>query len=219
MQIKILDPSLYSYDDLAPATVGSAGLDLKLARDVMSVFDLYATGLGHSNDLVGTGLAVAIPEGYVGLVVPRSSSGHKHNFRLGNTIGVIDSDYRGEIKLSIGGGDYSLLKRGVTVAQLVVVPYHKVQPQVVEEFTDTTFRGEGGFGSTDKQQCDHCGGDGWEPGHSYDKDWPCGRCDGLGWGCTDPLPEQKLGVLQEFDHETAQLQYEQYALNTKNGGF
>lgn len=204
MQIKILDPSLYFYDDLAPATVGSAGLDLKLARDVMSAFDLYATGLGHSNDLVGTGLAVAIPEGYVGLVVPRSSSGHKHNFRLGNTIGVIDSDYRGEIKLSIGGGDYSLLKRGVTVAQLVVVPYHKVQPQVVEEFTDTTFRGAGGFGSTDNKQT-----------HG-DADWDTSAFYAV---AADPLPEQKLGVLQEFDYETAQLQYEQYVLHTKNGGF
>lgn len=204
MQIKILDPSLYSYDDLAPATVGSAGLDLKLARDVMSAFDLYATGLGHSNDLVGTGLAVAIPEGHVGLVVPRSSSGHKHNFRLGNTVGVIDSDYRGEIKLSIGGGDYSLLKRGVTVAQLVVVPYHKVQPQVVEEFTDTTFRGEGGFGSTDTL----------EHTASFQR-----QIDSDMVGYIGPLPEQKLSVLQEFDHETAQIQYEQYALNTKNGGF
>lgn len=204
MQIKILDPSLYSYDDLAPATVGSAGLDLKLARDVMSAFDLYATGLVHSNDLVGTGLAVAIPEGHVGLVVPRSSSGHKHNFRLGNTVGVIDSDYRGEIKLSIGGGDYSLLKRGVTVAQLVVVPYHKVQPQVVEEFTDTTFRGEGGFGSTDTL----------EHTASFQR-----QIDSDMVGYIGPLPEQKLSVLQEFDHETAQIQYEQYALNTKNGGF
>lgn len=206
MQIKILDPSLYSYDDLAPATVGSAGLDLKLARDVMSAFDLYATGVGHSNDLVGTGLAVAIPEGCVGLVVPRSSSGHKHNFRLGNTVGIIDSDYRGEIKLSIGGGDYSLLKRGVTVAQLVVVPYHKVQPQVVEEFSDTTVRGDGGFGSTDSFS-----------DQDIERRWEQLPLPGI--GSTDPLPEQKLSILQEFDHETAQLQYEEYALSMKNGGF
>lgn len=150
MQVKLIDPSLYSYDDLVPATIGSAGLDLKLARDALSALDLYATGVGLTNDLVGTGIAVAIPEGYVGLVVPRSSSGHKHNFRLGNTIGVIDSDYRGEIKLSIGGGDVSKFKRGVTVAQLVVVPYVKPDVQIVHEFSDTTYRGEGGFGSTDE---------------------------------------------------------------------
>lgn len=185
MQVKLIDPSLYSYDDLVPATIGSAGLDLKLARDVLSAFDLYATGVGLTNDLVGTGLAVAIPEGYVGLVVPRSSAGHKHNLRLANTIGVIDSDYRGEIKLSIGGGDVSKFKRGVTVAQLVVVPYIKPNVQVVHEFSESTFRGEGGFGSTDpvlgpEQLDDELFGDldAYDYDDTYTKPDPEDDCDG-----------------------------------------
>lgn len=266
IEVIICDKELYSPADIAPKTLGSAGLDLKLARDAKSAHQIAAEGGAWPyQDLVPTGLKVRVPTNMVGLIVPRSSAGHKHGFRIGNTIGIIDSDYRGEIMMSIGGGDYGLLKRGATVAQLIMVPYSSFYgATIVDQFSDETERGEGGFGSTDKQKCDHCGGDGWEPGHAYDKDWPCGKCDGLGRGSTDnllvqdfcpnkgncqdggcpihnvthddntkavltascawahstePLPEQKLGVLQEFDHETAQLQYEQYALSTKNGGF
>lgn len=125
-----------SYDP-KPATDGSAGLDL------------YINSI--NGDQIGTGLFVEIPDGYVGLVVPRSSWGIR-GFQLANTVGVIDSDYRGEITLV---RDYhptkGHLKIGVgdKVAQLVVVPcltnVHKCR-----EYTDLTptSRGKGGFGST-----------------------------------------------------------------------
>lgn len=141
MQIKVLDKELYTLDELLPKTVGSAGIDLKITEDIPR----------HSgNLLVGTGIAVAIPEGFVGILAPRSSAGHKKYFRLGNTIGVIDSDFRGEIKLS-NAQTLVEYKRGEAVAQLFVVPiFDWAQASVVEEFSFTTKRGDGGFGSTDK---------------------------------------------------------------------
>ena len=149
MQIKVLDKELYTLDELLPKTVGSAGIDLKLVRDTVSYSDLSKDKQLH--DLVGTGIAVAIPEGFVGLLAPRSSSGHKRGFKLGNTLGVLDSDYRGEIKLSICLNRMNTFKRGETVAQLFVVPvFDWAQASVVEEFSLTTKRGDGGFGSTDK---------------------------------------------------------------------
>ena len=146
--VKILRPDLYTEEDITPATLLSAGLDLKLAEPRAANTQLVAEGMAYPrNDLIGTGLAVAIPPGYVGLLLPRSSAGHKRNFRLANTAGVIDSDYRGEIKLSvpIQCGD---LKEGEVLAQLIVVAcdsYFKV----VDEL-GTTERGDGGFGSTTK---------------------------------------------------------------------
>lgn len=185
IEVIILDKELYTAADIAPKTQGSAGLDLKLTRDAIPAHQMYMQGgEGPYHDLIGTGLKVSIPAGMVGLIVPRSSTGHKHGFRIGNTIGIIDSDYRGEIMMSVGAGDYAKMKRGYCCAQLIVMPYASFHyAAVVEEFSDTTVRGDGGFGST------------------------------------DPLPEQKLGILQEFDHETAQIKYEEYVLATKNGGF
>ena len=149
MQIKILDKELYTLDELLPKTVGSAGIDLKLVRDTVSYSDLSKDKQLH--DLVGTGIAVAIPEGFAGLVIPRSSSGHKRGFALGNGTALIDSDYRGEIKLSVCLRRANSFKRGDSVAQLFVVPvFDWAQASVVEEFSFTTERGDGGFGSTDK---------------------------------------------------------------------
>lgn len=139
MQIKIIDAELYKPEELLPKTQGSAGIDLKLCQTVVAV----------RNHLIGTGIAVAIPEGYVGIVCPRSSAGHKRKFSLGNTIGVIDSDYRGEIKLSVCCPD--MLERGEAVAQLFVVPVMDLsKATIVDNFDSTTDRNEGGFGSTDK---------------------------------------------------------------------
>ena len=146
--VKILRPDLYTEEDITPATLHSAGLDLKLAATPKGALELSSEGKGYPyNDLVGTGLAVAIPPGHVGILLPRSSAGHKRGVRLGNTAGVIDADYRGEIKLSIPAGS-ALVEEGDTVAQLIVVAcdsYFKV----VEELSDTG-RGSGGFGSTDR---------------------------------------------------------------------
>lgn len=163
IEVIVMDKELYTPADIAPKTLGSAGLDLKLTRDAKSAYELDKEGATWPyHDLIGTGLKVRVPTNMVGLIVPRSSAGHKHGFRIGNTIGVIDSDYRGEIMMSIGGGDYGLLKRGATVAQLILVPYSSFYgATIVDKFSDETDRGDGGFGSTDNLLiADSCPGKG-----------------------------------------------------------
>lgn len=158
IEVIIVDKDLYSEDEIAPATAGSAGLDLKLVRNVRNAWDLRLDGEDNLyHDLVPTGLKVRVPANMVGLIVPRSSTGHRDCFRLGNTIGVIDSDYRGEIQISVGGGAMSKMKRGYVAAQLILVPYSSFYgAKVVEEFSDAdtaygqNLRGDGGFGSTDQ---------------------------------------------------------------------
>lgn len=158
IEVIVLDDELYSDYDLQPKTFGSAGLDLKLTRDAKPAAQIAAEGgVWPYYDLIGTGLKVRVPTNMVGLIVPRSSAGHKSGFQLGNTIGVIDSDYRGELMLSIGGGDYGKLKRGAAMAQLILVPYSSFfGAKRVTEFSDAdtaygkNCRGEGGYGSTDE---------------------------------------------------------------------
>lgn len=119
-------------DDLTQGSANAAGLDLK-AHVIEDKF-------------IGTGVYASIPTGWVGLVVPRSSLGLK-GFRLKNTLGVIDSDYRGEIKLAYEGYTPAI---GERVAQLVLVPHFvgSVERMASIEDLDVTDRGEGGFGST-----------------------------------------------------------------------
>ena len=116
------------------ATAGSAGLDLTATS---KEDQLYYTEYG-------TGLAIEIPEGYVGLIYPRSSISKHPCFSLANSVGVIDSDYRGELKCRFRGSYYRV---GDRIAQLVIMPYERTQFEVVDTLTDTT-RGDGGFGST-----------------------------------------------------------------------
>ena len=126
-------------DDLTQGSANAAGLDLRVHSLEQSV--------STSNDgMIGTGIRAAIPTGWVGLVVPRSSLGLK-GFRLKNTLGIIDSDYRGEIKLAYEGYTPEL---GDRVAQLVLLPHYvgAVERMVSIDDLDATDRGEGGFGST-----------------------------------------------------------------------
>lgn len=117
--------------------------------------DLYMPEAGEVGDspvMVKLGFAAAIPPGYVGLLLPRSSVGAKYGLELNNTCGVIDSDYRGEWMASIrtkSGSPFSW-EAGERVLQCVVVACLDVQPKLVEDL-DETKRGEGGFGSTGKQ--------------------------------------------------------------------
>ena len=99
--------------------------------------------------IVGTGVKVAIPEGYVGLLFVRSSLGIKRHLDLANGTGVIDSDYRGEIKVCLRntGPTHQYVKRGDRICQLVIVPVH-LNPWVEVDTLDETERGEGGIGST-----------------------------------------------------------------------
>ena len=119
-------------DDLTQGTVASAGLDL-------SVYSI-------DDEVIGTGIFAEIPLGWVGLVVPRSSIGRK-GFRLKNTLGVIDSDYRGEIKLAYEG---FRPEPGQRVAQLILVPHYvgAVERMASIDDLNNTARGTGGFGST-----------------------------------------------------------------------
>lgn len=98
---------------------------------------------------VHTGVKVEIPEGYFGGVYPRSSTGVKKQLMLANTIGVIDSDYRGEIMVFFYnyGNKEQVIKNGDRLAQLVIQPYQKCEIEIVESLEDTE-RGEEGFGST-----------------------------------------------------------------------
>lgn len=115
---------------------GDAGLDLTAIYAISSEnFIEYRTGI-----------AVEIPEGYVGFVFPRSSVSKKKNFYLKNSVGVIDSGYRGEILLRFNTSD-SRYDAGEKIGQLIILPYPTIQLEEVEELSSTE-RGEGGFGST-----------------------------------------------------------------------
>lgn len=98
---------------------------------------------------IDTGLKVQIPQGYFGAVYPRSSTGVKRKLMLANTIGVIDSDYRGEIMIYFYnyGDEAQIIKNGDRLAQLVIQPYQQFDIEVVD-YLDESDRGEGGFGST-----------------------------------------------------------------------
>ena len=122
--------------------VGDAGLDLRSAVDVE-----VAPG---ERAMVPTGLAVAIPEGHAGLVLPRSGLASKQGLTLANAPGLIDAGYRGEVICAVVNLDPSTpvrIARGDRIAQLVVVAVPEVTPIMVDELPPTT-RGTGGFGST-----------------------------------------------------------------------
>lgn len=117
-------------------------------------FDLYATSKTYDNDgnvVYGCGLAFEIPEGYMGLVFPRSSNANK-SLLLSNSVGVIDAGYRGEVTAKfkrlypISQGEYAI---GERFAQLIVMPIPAVEFEVVEELSESE-RGVGGYGSSGK---------------------------------------------------------------------
>jgi dUTP pyrophosphatase len=121
---------------------GDAGLDLAANADLV-------VGPGE-RAMVATGLAVAVPEGHAGLVLPRSGLASRRGLTLANAPGLIDSGYRGEITIAVVNLDPSEkveIRRGDRIAQLVVVPMGLVEPVEVQELP-SSHRGEGGFGST-----------------------------------------------------------------------
>ncbi|WP_111657734.1 dUTP diphosphatase [Isoalcanivorax indicus] len=145
LQYKILNPKLGNDFPLpAYATDGSAGLDLRAMLDAPQVIEPGQTVL------IPTGLAIHIADpGYAGLILPRSGLGHKHGIVLGNLVGLIDSDYQGELMVSCWnrGHDTFTLAPGERMAQLVIVPVMQVALEQVEDF-DASKRGSGGFGHT-----------------------------------------------------------------------
>ncbi|SFI20594.1 dUTP diphosphatase [Nitrosomonas sp. Nm34] len=145
IDIKILDLRLK--DQLpAYATPGSAGLDLRACTE--SPIQLQP---GEAQ-LIPTGIAIHLNDpGLAAMVLPRSGLGHKHGIVMGNLVGLIDSDYQGQIFVSCWNRGQSafLLNPLERIAQLVIVPVLQAQFNIVENFEPTT-RGEGGFGSTGK---------------------------------------------------------------------
>jgi len=145
IDVKILDPRLH---DTPPhyATPGAAGLDLRACIDAPLEIRPGQT------TLVRTGMAIHLADpGLAAMILPRSGLGHKHGIVLGNLVGLIDSDYQGQLMVSVwnrGQANFTLnpLER---IAQLVVVPVLQVGFNVVDDF-DASHRGEGGFGSTGK---------------------------------------------------------------------
>ncbi len=119
--------------------------------DGAACFDLYADQDGYAGSTVGTGISFEVPAGYVMIVFSRSGHGFNHSTRLANCVGVIDSDYRGEVKVKLvrdDGLDF-IVKRGDRIAQAMIVPYPRVEFTVVDELNETQ-RGINGFGSTGK---------------------------------------------------------------------
>ena len=145
IDVRILDSRLH---DSPPhyATPGSAGLDLRACVDAPLEI---APG---QTTLVRTGMAIHLADpGLAAMILPRSGLGHKHGIVLGNLVGLIDSDYQGELMVSVWnrGQEKFTLNPLERIAQLVVVPVLQVGFNVVEDF-DASARGEGGFGSTGK---------------------------------------------------------------------
>jgi dUTP pyrophosphatase len=128
------------------ATEGSAGMDLRACLD-----DALTLQPGETQ-LIPTGIAIHINDpGLAATILPRSGLGHKHGIVLGNLVGLIDSDYQGQLFISCWnrGSDSFTIEVGDRIAQLVFVPVVQVELNQVESFDDTD-RGEGGFGSSGK---------------------------------------------------------------------
>ncbi len=145
VQLKILDARLgRDYPLPEYATPGAAGLDLR------AMFDAPLTLAPGETVLVPTGLAVhmATPE-LAAVLLPRSGLGHKHGIVLGNLVGLIDSDYQGQVFVSCWnrGSDSFTIQVGERIAQMVFVPVVQVAFQIVDAF-DESARGQGGFGHT-----------------------------------------------------------------------
>ena len=143
VDVKILDARLKEHMP-AYATEGSAGLDLR------AMLDEPLTLAPGETVLIKTGLAIHLADpGYAAMILPRSGLGHKHGIVLGNLVGLIDSDYQGELMVSTWnrGQEPFTIEPLQRLAQLVVVPVVQMQMRVVDEFKASE-RGAAGFGST-----------------------------------------------------------------------
>ena len=145
IQLKILDSRLGNEFPLPHyATDGAAGMDMRACLDAPLVI---APG---ETRLIPTGLAIHIQEpGLAAMLLPRSGLGHKHGIVLGNLVGLIDSDYQGQVFVSCWnrGGETFTMQPGERIAQMVIVPVVHADFEVVEEFAASA-RGAGGFGHT-----------------------------------------------------------------------
>ena len=148
LQYRLLDARLGDPFPLpAYATDGSAGLDLR------AMVEAPLTLNPGDTELLPTGLAIHIGDaGFAGMILPRSGLGHKHGIVLGNLVGLIDSDYQGQLMVSCWnrGNSAFTIEPGERIAQLVIVPVMQVALTQVDDFDDSV-RGEGGFGHSGRQ--------------------------------------------------------------------
>ena len=145
LQVRVLDPRIGREFPLPHyATPGSAGLDLR------ACLDAPLTLAPGQTELVPTGIATHLDDpALAAMLLPRSGLGHKHGIVLGNLVGLIDSDYQGQVMVSCwnrGQASFTIAP-GERIAQLVVVPVVQVEFEIVEQFTESR-RGAGGFGSS-----------------------------------------------------------------------
>jgi len=143
IDLKILDPRIGAQ---LPhyATAGSAGLDLRACLEEARILNPGET------QLIPTGMAIHLADpGYAAVILPRSGLGHKHGVVLGNLVGLIDSDYQGQLMVSVWnrGQEAFTIQPFERIAQMVIIPVVQAKFRLVQEFEES-HRGEGGFGST-----------------------------------------------------------------------
>lgn len=148
IQIKITDPRIGDEFPMPSyATAGSAGIDL-----VACIKERLVIQSGDLATLIDSGLSIHVSDpNYAAMILPRSGMGHKKGLVLGNTIGLIDSDYTGKLMISAWNRNASatiMIEPGERIAQLIFVPICRPKFEFVSEFSAATERGEGGFGST-----------------------------------------------------------------------
>ena len=143
LKVKKLDPR---------AKIPAYGTEYSAGADLYCILDESVVIEPHTTTLLSTGLSLEIPEGYCGLIFARSSLGVKKGLAPANKVGVIDADYRGEVKVALH--NHSSVPQTVEpferVAQLAIVPFLKAEFEEADELSDTV-RGEGGFGSTGRK--------------------------------------------------------------------
>ncbi|WP_323038571.1 dUTP diphosphatase [Gemmobacter sp.] len=149
MQIKVIDPRLNDWGLPAYQTAGAAAVDLFACIDAPLAIVPQSPAV-----LVPSGIALSFGDfSFAALVLPRSGAGHKRGLVMGNSVGLIDPDYTGQIMISVWnrngpGTDPLLIEPGERIAQMIFVPVVRPEFQVVAEFSEQTARGAGGFGST-----------------------------------------------------------------------
>jgi len=142
MKIKLLENDLNAYD-IKPTREGDAGIDLRCCNKDVEIYP-------GETKFLNSGIAVAIPEGWVGQLYPRSGLGVKKGLTLANTVGIIDANYRGEILIAAKntGGAVIEIDYLDRIAQLVVLPHLNYSHSEIVDELDSTERGDKGFGSS-----------------------------------------------------------------------
>ena len=134
------------------AKIPTCGTSKSAGYDLYACIDQYSVIIEPHKDIkIGTGLAIELPDGYFGAIYIRSSLATKQGLKLTNSVGIVDSDYRGEyiVALYNDSDESCIITSGDRIAQLIVTPYMPVEFEEVDELSDTE-RGDGGFGSTGK---------------------------------------------------------------------